>query len=82
MRTTACVARLAPGEYKRIPVNWDVPVGWYLACPVCKTIAVLLADKYQAQESDDRTLVELQSWRCAKCKAELSIVGGQFVRRD
>jgi hypothetical protein len=75
------VARLTPGEYKRIPVNWPEPVGWYLACPVCKTIAVLLAEKYGWCENE-RTLVELQPWRCVKCKAELAIVGGRFVRHS
>jgi hypothetical protein len=46
-RSNECVARLKPGDAKRIPEATAKPlVGYYLACPSCGRVQALLASHF------------------------------------
>ena len=78
-RATGCVSRLARGQYKRLPADHPEPIGWYIACPVCKLVTVVLAEVARVREVEG-ALVEMAPFRCSKCHATYAIRGGRFAR--
>lgn len=68
-RPTKCVARLAPGEVKRIPVrDTRYLVGYYLACPACGRVQAVPKEEGQFVESGmDLGEVPLLSMKHVDC---------------
>lgn len=77
-RATGCVSKLARGEYKRLPADYPKPIGWYIACPVCKLVTIVLAEVAKAQEVDGN-VVDMAPFRCSKCRESFAIRGGRFA---
>jgi len=85
-RSRDCVAKLRPGQYKRIPRNRDRPaIGFYIACPACGFITAILAEEHEVIdgviEGGDEMIVMLEDFVCGRCRKAYSIQNGSYVHR-
>lgn len=80
VRSDKCVARLAPGEVKRIPSNDERPlVGYYMACPACGRVQAIPATEQTFDEGAAMTMRPGAACTRTECAKTFSIEGGAFV---
>jgi hypothetical protein len=66
-RPDKCTAKLRRGEVKRVPRSSGLPlVGYYVACPVCDRVQVLLATDLKIEEAPE---LSVAPFRCTRCSA-------------
>lgn len=82
IRSSRCVAKLVPGEVKRIPRNETHPVvGFYMACPSCGKVDAFPGSKVGGEHAyveevapDGSTLLTATpSLTCARCRGRTTI---------
>lgn len=80
-RSNGCVARLAPGEAKRIPHRNENPlVGYYIGCPACGRVNVVTSFE-QTFIEDDEGLTMRPGIVCERpsCAKRFSIEQNEFI---
>jgi hypothetical protein len=80
VRSDACVARLRPGEVKRIPRPLDRPlVGYYLACPVCGRVQAVPASERGFEEGGALSMRPAVTCARRECAKSFSIERDEFI---
>lgn len=74
-----CVARLSPGEVKRIPVaDTRYLVGYYMACPSCGRVQAITREEGEMVETGmdvgEIPTLTMKPVECVRCKKQISIV--------
>lgn len=80
-RSDGCVARLAPGEVKRIPARSESPlVGYYIGCPACGRVNAAPSFE-QTFVEDEAGLTMRPGIDCARpsCMKRFSIEQNEFI---
>ena len=73
-----CVARMRPDSYKRIPFDSNrAPVGYYIRCPHCEMILVVIADESEASDEDEKLSIA-KPIECSKCGRKMVVRDGEF----
>jgi hypothetical protein len=77
------VCRLLPGEVKRLP-RLGPPVGFYVSCPVCGRLIVVLADGQHVDESGGELRCLAPGFECESpmCAKHVHVKDGEFVVID
>lgn len=76
----ACVARLAPGEVKRIPKARErALVGYYIACPSCGRVQAVPATERGFEEVDGLTMRPEVACARRECTTRFSIERDQYI---
>lgn len=77
------VCRLQPGEVKRLP-RLGPPVGFYVSCPVCGRLNVVLADGQHVDESNGELRCLAPGFECESptCAKHVHVKDGEFVVID
>jgi hypothetical protein len=71
-RPDKCTAKLRRGEVKRVPQSAGLGlVGYYLACPACDRVQVLLATDVKIEETAVGHVpwLSIEPFRCTRCGA-------------
>ena len=75
---SGCVTRLRSDQYKRVPADEErAAIGYYVHCPECDMIAVVLAEENEASDPCE-VLSVAKPFVCMKCKQKKVIRGGEF----
>lgn len=77
------VCRLDPGEVKRLP-QIGPPLGFYIACPACGRLNVVLAEEQHLDERDGELRTLAPGFECESptCARHVHIKDGEFVVTD
>lgn len=87
VETDRRICRLKPGDAKRLPRVGAV-LGFYLACPACGRLNVVLAEGQHVDERRDETGGELRGlapgFRCEseRCGKHVHVKDGEYVVTD
>lgn len=77
VRPGKCIRTLAPGEAKRV-LGAGPLVGYYIACPGCRSIVIVLKDGRSMVEADSG-LSFFPGEACRGCGKMVLVTDGEFV---
>jgi hypothetical protein len=77
------VCRLEPGEVKRLP-HIGPPLGFYVSCPACGRLNVVLAEEQHVNETIGDLLGLAPGFECESpiCAKHVHVKDGEFVVTD
>jgi hypothetical protein len=77
------VCRLEPGEAKRLP-RLGPPLGFYVSCPACGRLNVVLAEGQHVDEAADELRALAPGFECESptCAKHVHVKDGEFVVSD